>query len=72
MLVKIQYPENPRFPLEGSSAEGQSGPKIRLKSVVDGKQVNIPVLFIAGVKGDETNGIILNSGSQYSDIRKNE
>ena len=32
-----------RFPEEGQSAQGQSAPKTRLKSVVDGKQVNIPV-----------------------------
>ena len=31
--------ENQRFPGEGSSAQGKSGPKMRLKSVVDGKQV---------------------------------
>ena len=41
--MRILYPENPRFPPEGSSAEGKSGPKARLKSVVDGKLVNIPV-----------------------------
>ena len=34
-----------RFPEEGQSAQGQSAPKARLKSVVDGKQVNIPVPF---------------------------
>ena len=45
-LVRIQCPENLRVPPEGSSAEGESGPKVRLKSVVDGQQVNIPVLFI--------------------------
>ena len=32
-----------RFPEQGQSAQGQSVPKARLKSVVDGKQVNIPV-----------------------------
>ena len=41
--MRILYPENPRFPPEGSSAEGKSGPKARLKSVVDGQRVNIPV-----------------------------
>ena len=45
--MRILYPENLRFPLEGSSAEGESGPKARLRSVVDGQRVNIPVpLFI--------------------------
>ena len=41
--MRIQCPENLRFPPEGSSAEGKSGPKARPKGVVDGKQVNIPV-----------------------------
>ena len=49
--MRILYPENPRFPPEGSSAEGKSGPKARLKSVVDGQRVNIPVLFIVGNGG---------------------
>ncbi len=30
-------------PPQGSSTEGESGPKIRPKGVVDGQQVNIPV-----------------------------
>ena len=51
--MRILYPENPRFPPEGSSAEGKSGPKARLKSVVDGKQVNIPVLFYIWYRGTE-------------------
>jgi hypothetical protein len=34
--VRILPVENPRFPGEGSSAQGQSGPKARLVSVVDG------------------------------------
>ena len=32
-----------RFPGEGSSSQGKSGPKTRLRSVVDGQQVYIPV-----------------------------
>ena len=32
-----------RFPEEGSSAQGKSGPKSRLTSVDDGQQVDIPV-----------------------------
>ena len=35
--------ENPRFPEEGSSAQGKSGPKPRPKGVGDGQQVEIPV-----------------------------
>ena len=36
--------ENLRFPGEGSSAQGKSGPKARPKGVADGQQVDIPVL----------------------------
>ena len=36
--------ESLRFPGEGSSAQGKSGPKLRLKSVDDGQLVEIPVL----------------------------
>ena len=49
--MRIQCPENLRVPLEGSSTEGESGPKARLKSVVDGQRVNIPVLFTVDNKG---------------------
>ena len=42
--VRIPRTENPRFPEEGSSALGKSGPKARSKDVVDGQQVEIPVL----------------------------
>ena len=43
MQVRILHTESPRIPGEGSSALGKSGPKARLKSVVDGKLVEIPV-----------------------------
>ena len=33
-----------RFPGEGSSSQGKSGPKPRPKGVCDGQQVEIPVL----------------------------
>ena len=36
--------ESLRFPGEGSSARGKSGPKARPKGVVDGQQVDNPVL----------------------------
>ena len=36
--------ESLRFPGEGSSAQGKSGPKYRPKGVYDGQQVEIPVL----------------------------
>ena len=35
--------EGPRFPGEGSSTQGKSGPKLRPKGVDDGQQVDIPV-----------------------------
>jgi hypothetical protein len=35
--------ESPRFPGEGSSAQGKSGPKPRTMVVGDGQQVDIPV-----------------------------
>ena len=41
--VRILSTENPRFPEEGSSAQGKSGPKPRAKAVGDGQQVEIPV-----------------------------
>ena len=33
--------------------EGESGPKARPTGVVDGKQVNIPVLFFVWYRGTE-------------------
>ena len=41
--VRIPSTERLRFPGEGSSAQGKSGPKARPKGVVDGQQVEIPV-----------------------------
>jgi hypothetical protein len=41
--------ESTRFPGEGQSAQGQSGPKARPKGVADGQGVNIPP---PGVKSD--------------------
>ena len=35
-----------RVPGEGSSSQGESGPKTRPKGVADGQQVYIPVLCI--------------------------
>ena len=49
--MRIQCPENLRFPPEGSSAEGESGPKVRPKGVANGQQVNIPVPLIIDSKG---------------------
>ena len=41
--VRILATENLRFPEEGSSTQGQSGPKPRANAVGDGQQVEIPV-----------------------------
>ena len=40
--VGIIMAENLRFPGEGSSAQGKSGPKPRTEVVGDGQQVEIP------------------------------
>ena len=42
--VRIFAVESLRFPGEGSSAQGKSGPKLRPKGVGDGQLVEIPVL----------------------------
>lgn len=41
--VRISFTESLRFPEEGSSTQGKSGPKPRPKGVGDGQQVEIPV-----------------------------
>src|SRR5690625_3833090 len=41
--VRISFTESLRFPEEGSSTQGKSGPKLRPKGVGDGEQVDIPV-----------------------------
>jgi hypothetical protein len=41
--VRILPAENLRFPGEGSSAQGKSGPKPRPKGVGDGQPVKNPV-----------------------------
>ena len=48
--MRIFAVESLRFPGEGSSAQGKSGPKARPKGVVDGQQVEIPALFIHVIK----------------------
>ena len=42
--VRILSAARLRFPGAGSSAQGKSGPKARPRGVVDGQQVDIPVL----------------------------
>ena len=41
--VRIPRTEDPRFPEEGSSALGKSGPKARPRGVVDAQTVDIPL-----------------------------
>ena len=41
--VRILAAENLRFPEEGSSSQGKSGPKPRARAVGDGQLVEIPV-----------------------------
>ena len=41
-MVRIHAVESLRFPGEGSSAQGKSGPKVRPKGVADGQQVKNP------------------------------
>ena len=55
MMVRIHHTVRPRFPGAGSSALGKSGPKARPKGVVDGQQVEIPVLLYnrtVGTRGE--------------------
>ena len=40
--VKSPLAVSPRFPALRSSEQGESAPKARLRSVVDGNKVNIP------------------------------
>ena len=43
MRARNTQVESPRFPGEGSSAQGKSGPKPRTEVVGDGELVEIPV-----------------------------
>ena len=47
--VRIFTVENLRFPGEGSSAQGKSGPKARPEGVVDGEQVEIPAPTVSAL-----------------------
>ena len=44
--MRILSIESLRYPGEGSSAQGKSGPKVRPRGVADGQQVEIPALKI--------------------------
>ena len=45
--VRIFAVESLRFPEEGSSTQGKSGPKPRTRVVGDGQQVDIPVPYLS-------------------------
>ena len=57
--VRIPRTENPRFPEEGSSALGKSGPKARPKGVVDGKQAKDSCTRIWSEGVTETDSVTL-------------
>ena len=42
--VKVLLAGSLRFPARRKSEQGESVPKVRPKGVIDGQQVNIPVL----------------------------
>ena len=54
--------ESPRFPGEGSSTQGKSGPKPRTEVVGDGQQVYIPALpkNEAVTQKDSLSGVMVN------------
>ena len=49
MRVKNSHAASPRVPAQRFSAQGEPDPKARPKGVVDGKQVNIPALYVAAM-----------------------
>ena len=54
--VRIFAVESLRFPEEGSSPQGKSGPKPRTEVVGDGQQVDIPVPLLAFDRSSDTEG----------------
>ena len=54
--MRILTIESLRFPEEGSSAQGKSGPKPRPKGVGDGQPVEIPVPPLAIERWSDTGG----------------
>ena len=51
MRVKTPHAGSPRVPALCQSEQGESVPKARLKSVVDGQQANIPVPRVIAMGG---------------------
>lgn len=50
--MKSPLAASPRFPALRSSEQGESAPKVRLRSVADGKLVNIPAPISSAKGGD--------------------
>ena len=76
-MVRIHAIESLRFPGEGSSAQGKSGPKERPKSVSDGQQVEIPALqvYLKSVRDageEDKRGRGKTRIERYSEIISNE
>ena len=70
--VRIFAVESLRFPGEGSSAQGKSGPKVRLKSVADGQQFKItaPIIYLKSICDtgeEETRGRGKTRTARYSE-----
>ena len=55
--MRILSVKNPRFPGEGSSALGKSGPKARPRGVVDGQQVDIPAPDVVRTVGTQDESV---------------
>ena len=55
-IVRIYAIESLRFPGEGSSAQGKSGPKLRPEGVGDGQSVEIPILTRGIKRSGDTGG----------------
>ena len=49
--MKSPLAASPRFPALRSSEQGESAPKVRLRSVADGKLVNIPAPSLDAMGG---------------------
>ena len=73
--MRIFAVESLRFPGEGSSAQGKSGPKVRPKGVADGQQVEIPAppIYLKSTRDtgvEETRGRGKTRTARYSENYK--
>ena len=69
--VRNVLTESPRFPGEGSSSQGKSGPKPRTEVVGDGQQVEIPALprNEAVTQKDSSSAVMVNCVKVSSVVR---